>query len=84
MDEVLEWTTACFAHDKLPFNLPADTIHVVWGRAFGFSWRKIMVARRRWTTRPGSHETCRRVYQGGLKRLVEYLNERNERVVRAA
>ena len=65
MDEVLAWMTA-LAIDRLPPKLPADTGRIVWARAAGASWPRIMRSRRAKQRGGNSRESLRQVYKAGL------------------
>ena len=65
MDQVLGWMTA-LAKDRLPPRLPSDTGRIVWQRAAGASWPRIMRSRRAWQPGGNSRESLRQVYKAGL------------------
>ena len=65
MDEVLTWMTV-LAINRLPPKLPADTGRIVWARAAGASWPRIMRSRRAKQRGGNSRESLRQVYKAGL------------------
>ena len=65
MDEVLGWMTALASH-RLPANLPPDTGKIVWARASGAPWPKIMRLRTIRQKGGNSRESLRKIYTAGL------------------
>jgi len=65
LDEVLTWMTA-LAVGRLPPKLPGDTGRIVWARASGASWPRIMRSRRARQRGGNSRESLRQIYRTGL------------------
>ena len=65
LDQVLTWMTA-LAVERLPLKLPEDTGRIVWARAAGASWPRIMRSRRARQRGGNSRESLRQVYRAGL------------------
>ena len=73
MDEVLEWMTA-LAVERLPAHLPADTGRIVWSRASGAPWGKIMRLRQARQKGGNSRESLRKIYSAGLSIVASKAN----------
>lgn len=83
MEEVLGWYCAYLAPAKLPPDLPLDAGQIIWGRATGFSWRRICLMRRarsRAETRGNDPRTVKHYHAHTLHWIAECLNRANVEV----
>ena len=74
LDKVLAWMTA-LAVEQLPPKLPEDTGRIVWARAAGASWPRIMRSRQQRQRGGNSRESLRQVYRAGLAIVTARVND---------
>ena len=88
LDQVIGWMAEYLSPDSLAQHMPPDTGRVMWARASGLPWPRIIQARKAFyglrqavgggkSPIPGgnSHPSLRLIYQNGLAYLAQQLNQ---------